>query len=677
MSYSVIGLLASGILLIENQDILLGKNKMYEQNAWKTYRAFLFAVLGYYLTDVLWGVADFERLWWPMFLDTSLYFIAMAAGVLLLTKYIVIYLDQEKSQGWLFVLAGRLIATLVVLLTAVNCFNPVLFFIDPDGRYYPMQGRYVILSLQILLMIMISAYAFSAIIHHGDEPKNRRRYRTLGLFGMTMGICLFLQVLDPFLPFYSVGYMLGTCLLRAVIIEDEKAELHRRLETEYEKARSANTSYSHITKALAHGYMTLVYVNLENGKFIEYQTDMENAIPVEKVYDKDFFTESRRIIEKYVHPDDRSMMEQAVSPEQLQKEQTGRILTCRLMEGKGPTYVSMKISRMDDENSIVIGVTDIDGQVQERRILERMKEEKIIYGRIHALTGDFLCIWIISPDKGYYREYSTSELFATLGLPKDGKDFFNNTRDLAYTYIYPEDQNRFLKNFTRERVLNEIEKNGIFTMSYRMIIEDKTVHVQLKAAIQNEEDGPRLMVGISNIEDQVRRENEYAEHLAKAQHEALLDALTGVRNKHAYLETEKQINQQIKDGSVQPFALVILDVNDLKKVNDEQGHQAGDQYLRDACRIICDIFKHSPVFRIGGDEFAVIAQGPDYDDIETLVGKMNDHNAEAVYSGDIVVACGMSKYAQDDLAASIFKRADENMYDNKKELKKKRSEADG
>ena len=57
------------------------------------------------------------------------------------------------------------------------------------------------------------------------------------------------------------------------------------------------------------------------------------------------------------------------------------------------------------------------------------------------------------------------------------------------------------------------------------------------------------------------------------------------------------------------FAITILDVNDLKKVNDNEGHKAGDQFIRDACRIICTTFKRSPVFRVGGDEFAVLSQG--------------------------------------------------------------------
>ena len=113
----------------------------------------------------------------------------------------------------------------------------------------------------------------------------------------------------------------------------------------------------------------------------------------------------------------------------------------------------------------------------------------------------------------------------------------------------------------------------------------------------------------------------------------------------------------------------MFDVNDLKQVNDNEGHQAGDQYLRDACDIICGIFERSSVFRIGGDEFAVIAECDDYSHIDRLIEQMHRHNAYAIRYGGIIIACGMSKYDNDNCVAPVFDRADQNMYDNKSDLK--------
>ncbi|MBR6917160.1 MAG: GGDEF domain-containing protein [Clostridia bacterium] len=117
-------------------------------------------------------------------------------------------------------------------------------------------------------------------------------------------------------------------------------------------------------------------------------------------------------------------------------------------------------------------------------------------------------------------------------------------------------------------------------------------------------------------------------------------------------------------------SLVVADVNELKKVNDTFGHSAGDDYLRKACNTVCRIFDHSPVFRVGGDEFAVVAQGDDYKNMEELLGKVREYNEAAVRDGGIVIACGMSKFGEDDVCvADVLERADRLMYENKSFLK--------
>ena len=85
--------------------------------------------------------------------------------------------------------------------------------------------------------------------------------------------------------------------------------------------------------------------------------------------------------------------------------------------------------------------------------------------------------------------------------------------------------------------------------------------------------------------------------------------------------------------------------------------------------MICDTFKHSPVFRVGGDEFTVIAQGSDYTRIDELLGKMREHNTEAARTGGIDIACGMARFEDDACVASVYERADHSMYEDKKTLK--------
>lgn len=432
--------------------------------------------------------------------------------------------------------------------------------------------------------------------------------------------------------------------------------------------------YKHIAHALARGYTDLYYVNMDTDELIEFHTDDERGVLSEARRGADFFEGCERDAKLFVHREDQAAFVKAMNRDFLMKALEGNrvfALTYRRIKNGRSFYVNMKVSRVeDDPRYIVIAVSDIDELIQKRRAEERIREERVVYARLHALTGNFICVYVVDPETDRYREFSaTDDYVESFAQAKDGEAFFEKVREVARQFNHPDDLSRFLGAFTKENMLSEIGRSGIFTLGYRLMMEGRPLHVQMKAAMVEEEEGPRLIVGLNDIDAQVRQEEEYSRKLAQAQSQANIDALTGVRNKHAYLEAEVRMDRQIARRRQRPFAVVIFDVNDLKKVNDTAGHQAGDQYLRDACGIICGIFRHSPVFRVGGDEFAAISQGRDYDHMEALCERMAEHNAEAARSGGIVIACGMSKFVNDPCVAVVFERADHNMYDNKSRLK--------
>lgn len=158
---------------------------------------------------------------------------------------------------------------------------------------------------------------------------------------------------------------------------------------------------------------------------------------------------------------------------------------------------------------------------------------------------------------------------------------------------------------------------------------------------------------------------------------AYRDTLTGVKNKAAYLEMEKRINQQIKLGRPE-FAVMVLDLNGLKLVNDNYGHDAGDILIINATRIICNTFSRSPVYRIGGDEFVVLLENVDYQNYKCLSEEFDRAIQEAnklVHKehDKVSVARGIAIYSEmvDTSFASVFKRADQAMYRNKAQMKEK------
>ena len=149
------------------------------------------------------------------------------------------------------------------------------------------------------------------------------------------------------------------------------------------------------------------------------------------------------------------------------------------------------------------------------------------------------------------------------------------------------------------------------------------------------------------------------------------DPLTGVKNKLAYTTAEARLDNQIAAGTAGEFAVLVCDVNGLKHINDTQGHKAGDAYLCLASNMVCEFFKHSPVFRVGGDEFVVLMEGPDFLYRQEILEKFNHQVEENIHTGGAVISLGAAVYApgRDSTVHAVFERADSHMYERKRQLK--------
>lgn len=172
-----------------------------------------------------------------------------------------------------------------------------------------------------------------------------------------------------------------------------------------------------------------------------------------------------------------------------------------------------------------------------------------------------------------------------------------------------------------------------------------------------------------------------AQKRADEMHElANRDALTSVKSRTAYAGYIKAIQDEMDEGKPVEFALGVFDCDNLKTVNDQYGHDKGDEYLKTASHLICRVFKCSPVFRIGGDEFAVGLQGEDFCRRDELVDEFMTAQKEICAAAQnqwekVRVALGIAVYDPkiDSSAYDTMRRADKIMYENKAS-EKKRSE---
>ena len=185
---------------------------------------------------------------------------------------------------------------------------------------------------------------------------------------------------------------------------------------------------------------------------------------------------------------------------------------------------------------------------------------------------------------------------------------------------------------------------------------------------------------IDYLKEKIQVENDLKykdQRIDKLSMESYKDALTGVGNKAAFIKKSDEMKYRVfKEG--EEFAIVMVDLNNLKHVNDNCGHEAGDTYIKGCCHSICEVFKHSPVFRIGGDEFAVILRGPDFEHRASLTEELKKNFEDSFLQEDkedwyrYSAAVGMAeKTPEDTTIDTVFNRADKAMYEDKTRFKSK------
>ena len=165
-------------------------------------------------------------------------------------------------------------------------------------------------------------------------------------------------------------------------------------------------------------------------------------------------------------------------------------------------------------------------------------------------------------------------------------------------------------------------------------------------------------------------------YITYVQNLAYKDALTDVQNRAAYEKSMEQIDIEIRLGRAQ-FALIMVDLNKLKTINDTYGHEMGNHYIRNLCNKITNIFPVESVYRIGGDEFIILLKDETYENrnelltqIRTAVAYKDFEDKENPWE-NVSAASGMAIFnpETDDASESVFKRADQEMYENKIKMK--------
>lgn len=154
------------------------------------------------------------------------------------------------------------------------------------------------------------------------------------------------------------------------------------------------------------------------------------------------------------------------------------------------------------------------------------------------------------------------------------------------------------------------------------------------------------------------------------------DSMTRVGNKAAYFECIEILHKRIENNEKLSFTVIVVDINDLKKVNDTYGHEYGDILIQRGADLLKKVWKKKFIYRIGGDEFTIIYLDVEKEFVEKEILLFEEEIKNYNLKNDreelsLQMAIGMAMYdSEKDMEyMDVFRKADSAMYENKKQKK--------
>lgn len=395
----------------------------------------------------------------------------------------------------------------------------------------------------------------------------------------------------------------------------------------------------------------------------------------------------------YLYPDEVSLRcytksgELYVLPEERQRCPIKEIFKRDEFDSKKRGFIAFPVTFKDYIYGILVCIlsTDIVDQgeyiagqlgrtiyISHTQESENNEKEKLTYNRIaETLSERYDIIFLVNSGTGEYIEYKNNNKNGKLTIKENVGNFFDDFKKEADTVVLEEDRDRLMSVLNKDYLMEILNSQKKVNADYRKMVNHEISNTRLTVLWSS--DKVHFVIGIENIDAEIKKEEEHFRELSSERELARKDELTGVKNNNAYREFEESLQKRIDNKvKIMPFALIVCDVNDLKKVNDTSGHKAGDELIKASCKMICEIFTHSPVYRIGGDEFVVVLSGDDYHNREKLLKKLRSRVLKNVNKPEgAVVATGISDYEsiKDKSLSDVFERADARMYENKNFLK--------
>ena len=303
------------------------------------------------------------------------------------------------------------------------------------------------------------------------------------------------------------------------------------------------------------------------------------------------------------------------------------------------------------------------------KVIQKLKDFTILYVEDDANTRESISM-ILKP------------LFKEVYIAKDGiegLELYKNNPDIVLTDIK-------MPNMDGIEMSRKIkQKNPEQIILFFTAFDDKSyfldaIDIGINGYVFKPLDESLFFHTLIESANKVSLQKKKKELQNKLEHLASYDALTNLLNRRVFVEILEKLMHR-SDRTNEKIALLFIDVDDFKKVNDTYGHKAGDIVLKNIATTLTNIAREEDIVsRISGDEFAMILWGlKNEDDIYVILNRiLNEIKKDIIYENNkikISLSIGITLYPQDKQigATALLRQADNAMYKSKKSGKGKYS----
>ena len=308
-------------------------------------------------------------------------------------------------------------------------------------------------------------------------------------------------------------------------------------------------------------------------------------------------------------------------------------------------------------------------QESERKLKEQMNN-------ISAIANIYSSMYELNLEKNTYRELRAGYASVDSILPDTGTDLQYIVDTMIHKTV---DESCIDSDLLRDIDLSTLSERMRFTDIWTREVMNPAKQWRRGRIIVVDRNQDGNVTRILWVSEDINREKREREHLSDV---AFTDALTGLSNKAAYDDNTRPLDEAIASGESPEFAVLMVDLNFLKKVNDTCGHECGNVYLNNCAKMVSRIYGAENSYRFGGDEYVVVLSGKDAAKAETLTAGFKQeierlkNDPELKPWEKVSAAIGIANFlpGQDKTVEEVFKRSDKAMYEDKLAMKAQRTD---